>query len=49
MSGYSRDLFPHWATISGTCNIRETVLRRDGTSVVADSACAAVSGSWYSP
>ncbi|OKI56400.1 HNH endonuclease family protein [Micromonospora sp. CB01531] len=49
MSGYSRDLFPHWITISGTCNTRETVLKRDGTSVVTDSSCAAVSGRWYSP
>jgi hypothetical protein len=48
-SGYSRDLFPHWITISGTCNTRETVLKRDGTSVVTSSACAATSGSWYSP
>ncbi|BFU45211.1 HNH endonuclease family protein [Krasilnikovia sp. MM14-A1004] len=48
-SGYSRDLFPHWITISGSCNTRETVLKRDGTSVVTDSSCAAVSGSWYSP
>ena len=49
MTGYSRDLFPHWITISGTCNTRETVLKRDGSSVVVDSACAATSGSWYSP
>ena len=49
MSGYSRDLFPHWITISGTCNTRETVLKRDGTNVVVDSSCAAVSGSWFSP
>ncbi|MER6515470.1 HNH endonuclease family protein [Streptomyces sp. NPDC060334] len=48
LSGYSRDLFPHWATVSGTCNTRETVLKRDGVNVVQDSACAAVSGSWYS-
>ena len=48
-SGYSRDLFPHWITISGACNTRETVLRRDGTGVVVDSSCAATSGSWYSP
>ncbi|MEW1724276.1 HNH endonuclease family protein [Streptomyces sp. NPDC093109] len=47
-SGYSRDLFPHWITQSGTCNTREVVLKRDGTNVVQDSACAAVSGSWYS-
>jgi hypothetical protein len=46
---YDRDLFPHWITISGTCNTRETVLKRDGTNVVTSSACAATSGSWYSP
>ncbi|HWM02666.1 MAG TPA: HNH endonuclease family protein [Actinophytocola sp.] len=48
-SGYSRDKFPHWNTVSGACNTRETVLKRDGTNVVTDSSCAAVSGSWYSP
>ncbi|MCX5014131.1 MULTISPECIES: HNH endonuclease family protein [unclassified Streptomyces] len=47
-SGYSRDLFPHWSTVSGSCNTRETVLKRDGVNVVQDSACAAVSGTWYS-
>ncbi|MFI9587432.1 HNH endonuclease family protein [Streptomyces sp. NPDC052236] len=47
-TGYSRDLFPHWITQSGACNTREVVLKRDGTSVVQDSACAAVSGRWYS-
>ncbi|NUT95590.1 MAG: HNH endonuclease [Saccharothrix sp.] len=49
LSGYSRDLFPHWTTVSGACNTRETVLKRDGTSVVTDSSCASVSGRWYSP
>ncbi|KAK5655805.1 hypothetical protein OQA88_5343 [Cercophora sp. LCS_1] len=47
--GYSRDLFPHWITQSGTCNIREYVLKRDGTSVVTNSACTATSGTWVSP
>ncbi|ATZ55442.1 hypothetical protein BCIN_12g00380 [Botrytis cinerea B05.10] len=47
--GYSRDLFPHWITISGTCNTRETVLKRDGKNVVVDSACASTSGTWVSP
>jgi hypothetical protein len=46
---YDRDLFPTWDTISGTCNTRETVLKRDGTNVVVSSSCAATSGSWYSP
>ncbi|MGY3845097.1 HNH endonuclease family protein [Streptomyces hydrogenans] len=48
LTGYSRDLFPHWITQSGACNTRETVLKRDGSNVVTDSACASVSGSWYS-
>ncbi|MFC0036871.1 HNH endonuclease family protein [Actinomadura rayongensis] len=48
-STYDRSLFPHWITISGTCNTREQVLKRDGTNVVTDSSCAAVSGTWYSP
>jgi hypothetical protein len=49
MTGYSRDLFPHWHTVTGACNTREQVLKRDGTSVVTDSACAATSGRWFSP
>lgn len=48
-SGYDRDKFPHWHTVSGTCNTRETVLKRDGSNVVTNSSCAATSGSWYSP
>ncbi|UXY27303.1 HNH endonuclease family protein [Streptomyces sp. HUAS TT20] len=48
-TGYSRSLFPLWITISGSCNTRETVLKRDGSNVVTDSSCAATSGSWYSP
>jgi hypothetical protein len=47
--GYSRDLFPHWITISGNCDTRETVLKRDGTNVVQSSSCAATSGIWVSP
>lgn len=47
-TGYDRDLFPTWITISGTCNTREYVLKRDGTNVVVSSACVATSGSWYS-
>ena len=47
-TGYSRDLFPTWITISGTCNTREYVIKRDGSNVVTNSACTATSGSWYS-
>ncbi|MEV0676780.1 HNH endonuclease family protein [Actinosynnema sp. NPDC050436] len=49
MAGYSREQFPHWSTVSGACNTRETVLERDGTNVVTDSSCAATSGRWTSP
>ncbi|KAJ6504726.1 hypothetical protein C8R47DRAFT_967947 [Mycena vitilis] len=46
---YSRDLFKTWDIISGTCDTRETVLKRDGTNVVVSTACAATSGNWVSP
>ncbi|WP_331461171.1 HNH endonuclease family protein [Micromonospora tarapacensis] len=48
-SSYSRDLFPHWITITGACNTREQVLKRDGSNVVVNSSCYPTSGSWYSP
>ncbi|MEW2624557.1 HNH endonuclease family protein [Streptomyces sp. NPDC048106] len=48
-TGYSRDKFPTWITIEGTCNTREWILKRDGSNVVTDSACTSTSGSWYSP
>ncbi|MFJ3230051.1 HNH endonuclease family protein [Streptomyces sp. NPDC086787] len=48
-TGYKRDLFPTWITISGSCNTREYILKRDGTNVVTNSSCTATSGSWYSP
>ncbi|MFG2607727.1 HNH endonuclease family protein [Streptomyces sp. NPDC048514] len=48
-TGYNRDLFPLWITISGSCNTREWILKRDGSNVVTNSACTATSGSWYSP
>jgi len=47
-AGYSRDLFPHWSTQSGSCDTRETVLQRDGVDVVTGTSCSATSGSWYS-
>lgn len=48
-SGYDRDKFPHWISQGDSCNTREVVLERDGTNVVQNSSCAAVSGRWYSP
>jgi hypothetical protein len=49
MDGYTRQKFPHWVTVAGECNTRETVLQRDGEGVKVDAKCAATSGSWYSP
>jgi len=49
VEGYRRSLFPHWSIQSGTCNTREIVLARDGTGVIQDSFCRAVSGTWFSP
>ncbi|RDI44871.1 HNH endonuclease family protein [Nocardia mexicana] len=49
MSGYSREKFPHWSTVSGQCTTRETVLQRDGSGVQVDAECRPTAGSWYSP
>ncbi|HJQ46674.1 MAG TPA: HNH endonuclease family protein [Amycolatopsis sp.] len=49
MGGYSREKFPHWATVSGECDTRETVLKRDGQDVVTDAQCRPTSGTWRSP
>jgi hypothetical protein len=48
LSGYSRDLFPHW-TSSGGCTTRQRVLIRDGIDVVVDASCQPVAGRWFSP
>lgn len=48
MTGYSREKFPHWITVSGTCSTREMVLKRDGSNVSVGSDCYPTSGSWYS-
>lgn len=45
---YDRDEFNHWIAISGTCDTREYVLRRDGSDVQTASDCSAESGTWYS-
>jgi hypothetical protein len=46
--GYSRDLFPHWITIKGECDTRETVLGRDGTDLDVGDDCYPESGTWKS-
>jgi uncharacterized protein DUF1524 len=49
MDGYSRDEFPHWHKVEGTCDTRETVLQRDGDGVDVGSDCYPTSGTWTSP
>ena len=46
MTGYSRDLFPHWSSQGSGCNTRHIVLKRDADSVVDE--CPVATGSWYS-
>ncbi|PHH53841.1 putative secreted protein [Ceratocystis fimbriata CBS 114723] len=46
---YKRSKFNHWIDISGTCNTREVVLKRDGQKVVYDEECRPISGLWTSP
>lgn len=45
--GYSRDRFPHWRKEGRNCDVRDTVLRRDGTDVELDG-CNVVGGRWRS-
>lgn len=45
---YDRDQWPHWSGQGEGCNTREVALRQQGTDVVADDQCRAVSGTWVS-
>jgi hypothetical protein len=48
-SGYSRDRFPHWRPDGeGSCNVRDTVLRRDARQVRLSNGCNVVDGEWLS-
>ncbi|WP_414939088.1 DUF1524 domain-containing protein [Amycolatopsis sp. cmx-11-51] len=49
LDGYDRAKFPHWKTVSGKCDVREELLKRDGVNVEVNAECTAVSGSWRSP
>jgi hypothetical protein len=49
MTGYSRDRFPHWRKVDEYCDVRDAVLKRDGTGVQATRTCRITKGSWYSP
>jgi hypothetical protein len=47
MSGYSREKFPHWDSTGSNCDVRDSVLKRDGKKVKL-SGCNVVAGSWTS-
>ena len=47
MRGYSREKFPHWRSTGDNCDVRDTVLKRDGTKVKV-SGCNVVAGTWRS-
>jgi hypothetical protein len=47
MKGYSREKFPHWKSTGSNCDVRDSVLKRDGTKVKL-SGCNVVAGTWKS-
>jgi hypothetical protein len=47
MRGYSRERFPHWRDTGKNCDVRDTVLERDGTNIKL-SGCNVVGGRWSS-
>ena len=47
MRGYSRDRFPHWRSSGENCDVRDTVLKRDGTRVKV-RGCNVTAGRWTS-
>ncbi|MGC4804207.1 HNH endonuclease family protein [Micromonospora sp. DT233] len=47
MRGYSREHFPHWRSTGKNCDVRDTILKRDGKDVQL-SGCNVVSGRWES-
>ncbi|NUR27608.1 MAG: HNH endonuclease [Catenulispora sp.] len=47
MTGYSRDRFPHWRSAGKGCDVRDVILKRDGTDVQL-SGCNVTGGTWKS-
>ena len=47
MRGYSREKFPHWRDTGANCDVRDSVLKRDGEKVKF-SGCNVVAGTWHS-
>ena len=48
MTGYTRDRFPHWRQVDENCDVRDAVLKRDGTGVQTSRTCKVTRGSWFS-
>ena len=57
MAGYSREKFDHWSDArefgwdapSGSCDVRDAALIRDGENVSVGSGCKIESGTWLDP
>ncbi|HEX8632154.1 MAG TPA: HNH endonuclease family protein [Catenuloplanes sp.] len=47
MRGYSRTRFAHWQSAGENCDVRDTVLKRDGEKVRLNG-CNVVGGQWFS-
>lgn len=47
MRGYSRKKFPHWRRTGKNCDVRDSVLQRDGEDIKL-SGCNVVGGRWES-
>ncbi|MEU0153598.1 HNH endonuclease family protein [Micromonospora fulviviridis] len=47
MKGYSRTRFPHWRGTGKNCDVRDSVLQRDGEGIKL-SGCNVVDGRWES-
>ncbi|WP_091297257.1 HNH endonuclease family protein [Micromonospora halophytica] len=47
MRGYSRARFPHWRDTGKNCDVRDSVLKRDGEDIRL-SGCNVVAGHWES-
>ncbi|WP_197087564.1 HNH endonuclease family protein [Micromonospora sp. HK10] len=47
MKGYSRTHFPHWRGTGKNCDVRDSVLQRDGEGIKL-SGCNVVGGRWES-
>ncbi|MEV5766296.1 HNH endonuclease family protein [Micromonospora sp. NPDC052213] len=47
MKGYSRERFPHWRDTGKNCDVRDSVLKRDGEDIRL-SGCNVVGGRWES-